>query len=180
MHDLFGSSSDPKTASAVPMLRAQSSSNKASARSSLPFSGSSDPSAPGSTSVFEEYGSSKTWRSVRLASNCFASVSAYRSATIDSGRRSVGTRIVFISTGDHRLISPLSSMASIIERVFVLATRTRLFLRKSVETGYHIEEFLVNRTLALAVEGPVQIGQQRIDILLRALHGGEAACVLAG
>ena len=37
----------------------------------------------------------------------FASVSAYRSATIDSGRRSVGTRIVFISTGDHRLISPV-------------------------------------------------------------------------
>jgi len=71
-------------------------------------------------------------------------------------------------------------MALIIERVFVLPTRTRLFLRKSVETGYHIEEFLVNRTLAQAVEGLVQIGQQRIDILLRSLHGGEAACVLAG
>jgi hypothetical protein len=95
------------------------SSNKASSRSSLPFFRSNNPSTPGTSSLSEEYGSSKTWRSVRLASNCFASVSAYRSAIIDSGRRSVGTRIVLISTGDHRLISALSSTGLIIERVVV-------------------------------------------------------------
>jgi hypothetical protein len=35
-----------------------------------------------------------------------------------------------------------------------------LFSRKSIETGDHIEEFFVDRTLAQAIEGPVQIGQQ--------------------
>jgi hypothetical protein len=49
------------------------------------------------------------------------------------------------------------------------------FLRDSIETGSHIEEFLVNRTFAQPVKGSVHVGQQRIDILLRALHGRETS-----
>ena len=94
-----------------------SSSNKASSRSSSPFFRTGNSFAPGSNSVSGVYGSSKTWSRVRLASNCFARVSAYRIAVIDSGRRSVGTRTVLISTGDHRSIFPGFSTSSIIKRV---------------------------------------------------------------
>jgi hypothetical protein len=54
------------------------------------------------------------------------------------------------------------------------------FLRESIETGNHIEKFLVNRTLTQPIKGSVQVAQQRIDVLLRALHGRETAGVFAG
>ncbi len=51
---------------------------------------------------------------------------------------------------------------------------------EGVKTSDDIEEFFINQALAKAAEGLTQIGRQGVDVLFRALHGGEAARIFTG
>ena len=53
------------------------------------------------------------------------------------------------------------------------------WLGQRFEAGNHIEQLLVDAALAQTVEGPVEILQQFVDVLLSPLHRREAAGVLA-
>jgi hypothetical protein len=47
------------------------------------------------------------------------------------------------------------------------------------EAGDHIEQFLVDSTLAQTVKGAVESFQQFVDVLVGSFHGGQAARILA-
>jgi hypothetical protein len=54
-----------------------------------------------------------------------------------------------------------------------------LIYHQRLETGDHVEQFLVNAALTQAVECAVEIFQQFINVLVGAFHCGEAARVFA-
>lgn len=54
------------------------------------------------------------------------------------------------------------------------------FLAQRLKARNDVEEFPVNAALPEPVKGAVQLRQQIGDVLVGALHGRQAACVLAG
>lgn len=54
-----------------------------------------------------------------------------------------------------------------------------LSIRQCLVPGRHIEQFLVDRTLALALKPAVKAGEQLVDVLVGTFHRRQAAGVLA-
>ena len=61
-----------------------------------------------------------------------------------------------------------------------LCFRLPLWPGQCLEARDYVEEFLVNSALTQAVEAAVEVGQQFINVAIRAFHRGQTTGVLAG